>query len=365
MKNQPTFISTRVFLLWTILALALSVQFLFPPGLQSQVRRRVYKPGREDFKYTFGQSRPALKVRPGTIIETYTEDCYDGRVKKPGDLPTEVIPPGHDNPQTGPFFIEGAAPGDTLVVHIISLEPVRDYALSSYFPGFGIMTPTRYTVMLNPPLPETVWWYQIDKKKETVRFQTQSGNFSLDLPMKPFLGCLGVAPADNEVRTTVVPEAFGGNLDTPEVKPGNTVYLPVNVKGALLFLGDGHLLQGDGEIIGTAVEAAMKVVFYVDLIKNKKIDWPRIESDDHLMSLGSYRPLEDAFRIAHRDLIDWLMTGYGLEMMDAYQLLSQVGETRVSQVVDPNYTVVARFPKKYLPPVAVETPHEKIRKLKF
>lgn len=347
------------------LTLALATWTLSATALYPQVKKVTYRPGPDDFKYTFGQSRPVMKVRPGTIIETYTEDCYDGRVKKPDDLPTAVIPPGHDNPQTGPFYIEGAEPGDTLAVHLISLEPVRDHAISSYFPGFGILTPTKYTAMLNPSLPETVWWYQVDKNKGTVRFQARHGNFSCELPIKPFLGCLGVTPADNEVRTTVVPEAFGGNLDSPEVRPGHTIYLPVNVKGALLFLGDGHLVQGEGEIIGTAVEAAMKVVLYVDLVKNKKIDWPRIESDEYLMSLGSYRPLEDAFRVAHRDLVDWLVSDYHLETMDAYQLLSQVGEARIAQVVDPNYTIVACIPKKYLPAGEQETPHQKIRRLKF
>lgn len=333
--------------------------------LPAEVKKAVYRPGPSDFKYTFGPHRPVLKIKPGTVIETFTEDCFDGRVKSPDDLPSRVVLPGHDNPQTGPFYVEGAEPGDTLVVYLISLEPARDYALSSYFPGFGILAPTRYTAMLTPTLPETVWFYQVDKKNRTIRFKARQGNYSCDLPLNPFLGCLGVAPAENEVRTTVVPEAFGGNLDCPEVRPGHTIYLPVNVRGALLFLGDGHLTQGDGEIIGTAVESAMEVRLYVDLIKNRKIDWPRIESDDFLMSVGSYRPLEDAFRIAHRDLVDWLMSDYHLEMMDAYQLLSQVGEARIAQVVDPNYTVVAKFPKKYLPPVNAESPHEKIRKLKF
>ncbi|MGB9893075.1 MAG: acetamidase/formamidase family protein [Candidatus Saccharicenans sp.] len=345
------------FLIWAWLA--------FPASLFPQVKKVVYKPGPNDFKYTFGQSKPVMKIKPGTVIETYTEDCYDGRVKKPEDLPTQVIPPGHDNPQTGPFYLEGAEPGDTLVVHLISLEPARDYAISSYFPDFGILNPTKYTAMLNSQLLETIWWYEVNKEKGKVLFKAQKGNFSCQLPIKPFLGCLGVAPADNEVRTTVVPEAFGGNLDCPEVRPGNTVYLPVNVKGALLFFGDGHLLQGDGEIIGTAVESAMKVRLYVDLIKHQKISWPRIESDDYLMSLGSYRPLEDAFRIAHRDMIDWLRADYGLDMMDAYQLLSQVGEARIAQVVDPNYTVVARFPKKYLPKSEIPTFHERIKGLKF
>ncbi len=347
-------------LIFALVALLSTPAFSLEP-----IKKVVYRPEAGNFRYTFGPHQPVLKVKPGTIIETYTEDCYDGRVKSPEDLPTRVIPPGHDNPQTGPFYVEGAKPGDTLVVHIISIEPVRDYGISSYFPGFGILTPTRYTAMLNQELPETVWWYRIDKKKKTVRFQARQGDYSCEIPMNPFLGCLAVAPADGEVRTTVVPEAFGGNLDSPDVRPGNTIYLPVNVDGALLFLGDGHLVQGDGEIIGTAVEAAMKVRLYVDLIKNRKINWPRIESDDYLMSLGSYRPLEDAYRIALKDMIEWLVSDYRLDMMDAYQLLSQAGEARIAQVVDPNYTVVAKFPKKYLPDTAEDTPHQKIRKLKL
>lgn len=225
----------------TVLILVLVLCFI-PLSLYSRIKKVVYRPGSDDFKYTFGPHQPVTKIKPDTVIETLTEDCYDGRVKKPGDLPTEVIPPGQDNPQTGPFYIEGAEPGDTLVVHLISLEPTRDYGISSYFPGFSLLTPTRYTARLNPPLPETVWWYRVDKKKGTVRFEARQGNFSCELPIKPFLGCLGVAPADNEVRSTVVPEAFGGNLDSPEVRPGNTIYLPVNVRGALLFLGAGHLI---------------------------------------------------------------------------------------------------------------------------
>lgn len=357
--NKPGFFGIMLLIFITMVLSYYSVL------LPAEVKKVVYWPGPSDFKYTFGPHRPVLKIKPGTVIETFTEDCFDGRVKSPDDLPSRVVPPGHDNPQTGPFYVEGAEPGDTLVVYLILLEPARDYALSSFFPGFGILAPTRYTAMLTPALPETVWFYQVDKKNKTIRFKARQGNYSCDLPLNPFLGCLGVAPAENEVRTTVVPEAFGGNLDCPEVRPGHTIYLPVNVRGALLFLGDGHLTQGDGEIIGTAVESAMEVRLYVDLIKNRKIDWPRIESDDFLMSVGSYRPLEDAFRIAHRDLVDWLMSDYHLEMMDAYQLLSQVGEARIAQVVDPNYTVVAKFPKKYLPPVNAGSPHEKIRKLKF
>jgi len=309
-----------------------------------------YIPKPEELKYTFGGHPPVMRIKPGTILESWTEDCYDGRVKNPTDVPTQVIPPDHDNPQTGPFYIEGAEPGDILVVHILKLEPARDFAVSSSFPGFGALTATDYTALLHEPLPEKLWWYRVDKAKGTVIYNALKSNFSVEIPMRPFLGCLSVAPARGEVRWTVTPEAYGGNMDCPEVRAGNTVYLPVNLEGALLTFGDGHLVQGEGEIIGTAVEAALNVQLQVELIKRKRISWPRIESDEYLMTVGSYRPLEDAFRIAHKELVTWLAQDFQLDLHDVLQLVSQVGVTDVTQVVDPNYTVVAKFPKKYLPP---------------
>lgn len=312
-----------------------------------------YIPKHDELKYTFGGHAPVLSVKPGTIIESWTEDCYDGLVKSPTDVPSKIIPANHDNPQTGPFFIEGAEPGDVLAVHILKLEPAIPYGISSSFPNFGALNATDYTAMLHEALPEKVWWYDIDKAKGTVRFRALKGTQTADIPMRPFLGCLGVAPARGEVRWTVTPEAYGGNMDCPEVCEGNTVYFPVNVKGALLYLGDGHLVQGDGEIIGTAVEAALDVRLKVDVIKGRSIAWPRIESDTEIMTMGSYRPLEDAYRIAHREMVNWLVADYGFDMMDAYQLLSQVGKAQVSQVVDPNYTVLARFPKRFLPAKSV------------
>ena len=308
-----------------------------------------YIPKHDELKYTFGGHAPVMSIKSGTIIETWTEDCYDGLVKSPTDVPSKLIPANHDNPQTGPFFVEGAEPGDILAISILKLEPALPYGISSSFPGFGALNATEYTAMLHEALPEKVWWFDVDKAKGTVRFRSLKGTQTADIPMRPFLGCLGVAPARGEVRWSVTPEAYGGNMDCPEVCEGNTVYFPVNVRGALLYLGDGHLVQGDGEIIGTAVEAALDVRLKVDLIKGRSIAWPRIESDTEIMTMGSYRPLEDAYRIAHKGMVDWLVADYGFDMMDAYQLLSQVGKAQVSQAVDPNYTVLARFPKKYLP----------------
>jgi acetamidase/formamidase len=171
--------------------------------------------------------------------------------------------------------------------------------------------------------------------------------------MDPMHGTVGVAPANLEVRSALTPDAFGGNMDTPEMRAGVTCYLGVNVEGALLSLGDGHARQGEGEVCGTAVEAAMNSVVIVDLIKGRPCAWPRIESDTYLMSTGSARPLEDAFRIAQADIVGWVSSDFGLDVLDAYQLVSQAVEAPLANVVDTNYTSVAKLPKKYLPSVDV------------
>jgi acetamidase/formamidase len=147
----------------------------------------------------------------------------------------------------------------------------------------------------------------------------------------------------------VVPAEFGGNLDAPEVSPGNTVYLPVNVAGALLYLGDGHAAMGDGEVAGTAVEVPLHARLALNLVKDWKISWPRLENDEAIMAIGAYRPLDDSVRIAFRELVGWIHDDYGLSETDAYELLSQAAKIHLDEMVDPNYVVVASIEKKYLP----------------
>ena len=308
-----------------------------------------YVPKHEELKYTFGGVPAAKRIRPGTRIVSWTEDCYDGAVTKPGQLPSKVQLPGHDNPQTGPFYVDGAEPGDTLAIHIEKLEPARDYGISSSFPGFGALNATDRTALLHADLPETVWFYRVDRGKNVLRTQSQDGKQAWEVPLAPFLGCLGVSPAHGEARSTIVPDYFGGNMDCPEVRAGNTVYLGVRVPGALLSFGDGHLAQGDGEIIGTAVEGAMNVELTVDLIKRRETPWPRIENSEWIMSVGAGRPLEDAARVAFKDMIQWVREKTGLSEMDAYQFVSQNARAPVVQIVDPNYTVLVKIEKSRLP----------------
>lgn len=307
-----------------------------------------YVPKHEELKYTFGGVAPTHRIKPGTRIVSWTEDCFDGALNRPGQKPSAVLTPGHDNPQTGPFYVEGAEPGDTVVIHVDRLAPARDYGLSVAFPGFGALKGTDKTAMLGPALPETVWFYEVDRARGVARTRSQDGRHSWEVPLEPFLGCLGVAPANGETRSTIVPGDFGGNMDCPEVRAGNTVYLGVRVPGAFVSFGDGHYAMGDGEIMGTAIEGAMDVEVRVDLVKHRETPWPRIENAEWMMSLGAARPLEDAARIAFKDMVRWVQEKTGLAEMDAYEFVSQNARAPIVQIVDPEYTVLVKIPKSRL-----------------
>ncbi|HUB02527.1 MAG TPA: acetamidase/formamidase family protein [Terriglobales bacterium] len=298
-------------------------------------------------KYVFGPAEPVARLKSGDILETNTLDCFGNALKKPGD--TLSMSKG-DNPLTGPFYVEGAEPGDTLAVKILDLQVDGDTGIGAFAPGFGALNATNYTPMLHPPLPERVWFYPIDHKSNTATFKALDSDFSTKIPMHPFFGCIGVAPANGEARSSVVPAEFGGNMDSPEASVGNTVYFPVNVKGGLFYIGDGHAAMGDGEIAGTAIEVPLKARVQLSVIKGRTISWPQFENDNAIMTVGAYRPLDDALRIAFTELVYWIHRDYGLSELDAYELLSEVGRIHLNEMVDPNYVIVASIEKKYLPP---------------
>ncbi len=315
----------------------------------SELEIVTYRPEPADYAWTFGGAAPVRTVRPGAVLELWTEDCFAGRVRSKDDLVSVVCDFPFLNPQTGPFFVEGAEPGDTLAVHFVSIEPSRDWAASTTVPLFGALTSTHATATLQPPLPELVWMWHLDRAARTARFTARDSGFTVDLPMDPMHGTVGVAPANLEVRSALVPDAHGGNMDTPEMRAGTTCFLGVNVEGALFSLGDGHARQGEGETCGVAVECAMDTVVVLDLVKGRATPWPRLESDTHVMSAGSARPLEDAFRIAQADLVHWVAEDHGLSVMDAYQLVSQGVESPLANVCDTNYTSIAKIRKSWLP----------------
>src|SRR3989441_12435715 len=228
----------------------------------------------DNVKYVFGVAPSVARLRPGNILDANSLDCFGNALQKPGD--TFALVKG-DNPLTGPFYIEGAAPGDTLVVHILDLQVDGKQGVGTFSPGFGAINATHYTPMLEAqPLPERMWFYPIDKEKNTATFQALDSSFKVSFPLHPFLGCIGVAPANCEARSSIVPAEFGGNMDAPEVSKGNTLYLPVNVAGALLYFGDGHAAMGDGEVAGSAVEVPMRVRLRLDLLKKKSIEVARL-----------------------------------------------------------------------------------------
>lgn len=340
MKNRNALLASALILLITQVC-----------GAQQTKR---YIPKKEELKYHFGIAEPVMKLQPGDIVETYTERTDTGYYRQFGDRIPENAPPNPylPNPVTGPFYIEGAEPGDTLVVKLLEVEPAEERAIGYMGPSFGGLTQTRYTQMLGtPPVDRLVsWTYKVDKAARTVEFRGNYSDISITLPLQPFLGCLGVAPLNGERRQTTVPGFFGGNMDTPEVRAGTTIYFPVYIEGALLYLGDGHAVQGEGEIAGTAAEIAMNVKFQVDVIKGRRIGTVRMEDDTYLMTAGSTKPLEDAMRVASAEMVRWLVEDYGFAELDAYEFLSVAMESNVSQLVDPNYTILVKLKKEYLPP---------------
>jgi acetamidase/formamidase len=323
-----------------------------------------FTPSPDQYAWTFGGYEPVMRVRPGDVLELFTEDAFAGNIRSAEDLPSRSITYPFINPQTGPFFVDGAEVGDTLAIHLIGVRPARDWAVSTTVPLFGALTGTKYTATLQPALPEKTWVYAVDRAEGAVIYRAIDSDFSTSLPLRPFLGTVGVAPAAKEVRNVLVPEAFGGNMDTPQARAGATIYLGVNEPGALFSIGDGHYTMGEGEVCGVAVEGAMDVVLTVDIIKGRYCEWPRIEDDESIMVAGSYRPLEDAFRIAHTQLITWIAAETGLSMMDTYQLVTQASRSPIANVCDANYTVVATMPKRALPDVEwMAGTHDRLRRV--
>lgn len=319
-------------------------------------------PGPESFVYTFGGAEAALRVRPGTALQLWSEDCYSGQLSPGGPLPAVAMTSPDLNPQTGPFWVEGAQPGDTLAVHLVDLSPSRTWGISTHIAAFGGLTSTPEAPSLQDLLPERAYVYEYDAGSATVTYCAQDSGLVVPLPASPMLGTLGVAPARREVRSSLVPDYFGGNMDTPELRAGSTIFLRVNVEGALFSLGDGHYRQGEGESCGTAVEGAMNVTVIVDLIKGSGPAWPRLETDTHWMSIGSGRPLDHAWKAAQVDMIDWLGELYGLSRFDAYQLLSQVSQSPIANVVDTNVTTVTKVDKRLLPAAtAYDDLHARLR----
>jgi amidase len=295
------------------------------------------------YHYVYGPyAEPVLHIAPGDIAVVETKDAFENKIRFESDSPTKILKMPFLNPQCGPIVVEGAEKGDVLCVYIDSIKPrgPQPVGTTVLIPEFGGLVGTKNTAMLNAPLPERV-------KKMEVTEQGIKFNPSITLPYEPFIGTLGVSP-EIEAISSLQPDYYGGNMDVPDVAPGAVVYFPVHHTGAYLYLGDCHATQGDGELCGVAIEMAATVTLQIDLIKNWNIAWPRLETETFLMCIGSARPMEDAARIAYRDLVYWMMEDFDFEMTEAYFLLTQAGRVRLGNMVDPKYSLGASILKRYL-----------------
>lgn len=297
------------------------------------------------FHYTIGPySEPVMVIKPGDRVVVDTRDAFEGKIVTEQDLPSAKLRVPFLNPQNGPIMIEGAEKGDVVAVHIESMLPrgANPRGTCCLIPQFGALTGTDFTALLNDSLPEIT--RKIDIDENGVYWSKR-----VTLPYKPHIGTLSLSPEIDSINS-LTPDNHGGNMDVPDMGPGSITYLPVRSPGARLFIGDAHACQGDGEVCGTAVEYASRTTIHVDLIKSWQIDWPRLETEDKIMVIGSARPLEDATRIAYRELVLWMAKEYGYDKWDAYMMLSQVGKVRLGNFVDPKYSVAAGVEKKYLVP---------------
>lgn len=309
------------------------------------------------YYFTFGTAEPALRVRDGDTVIAETRDAFGldaDRRPIPPHMRQSV--PGGDilpsNPLVGPVFVEGAVRGDLLAVRIDRIRLNRDFAVSKQTAHFGSLTgeaPGR-RLLYNPPIP-TIWFeWRLDLDRNTAVLDMPGSRLRrAEVPLAPFIGSIGTAPPHGRTETSLTPGEYGGNMDFRGLTEGVTVYFPVWVDGAYLYFGDVHALQGDGEMNGTALETTAEVTLSLRLLKNKKAAWPRILNDTHIMAAGSTRPLYDCVRLANMELLAWLTGEYGFDRVEAWQLMGQVCTMHVANVVDPNYTVVAAFPKQFLP----------------
>ena len=284
---------------------------------------------------------PALRIRPGDRVSTNTVDAAGA------DADGKTVTAG-GNPETGPFYIEGAEPDDMLVVTLDKIEPNRATAFSGSLLAPYTVDPGSIFSLVDREPKRLVW--NIDKAKGVARLESADLKpQTLELPLRPMLGCVAVAPPRKEAIATSTPGPFGGNMDYAGMNAGVKLMLPVYEAGALLFMGDGHARQGEGEVAGTGLEISMDVDFTVDLVKKKKIGWPRLENQTHIMVLGSARPLLEALQHATTELHRWLIADYGFSERGASTFMGQAAEYEVANVVDPNFTVVAKIRKSLLP----------------
>ena len=306
------------------------------------------------FYRTFSRAHPPLlRIKPGDTVRTKTVDAAGVDEKGVRRHPES------GNPLTGPFFVEGAEPGDALAVQFRRIRMNRNSGWTAYRLGLFSLAPdsierlypNRYKDNLVYDGRVNLVPWDIDLDKQVVRLrEPASARMKLEFPARPMLGCVGLAAAGDFAPTSGISGPYGGNMDYNEIVEGSTVVLPVSHPGALLFIGDGHALQGDGEPTGTGVETSMDVEFTVEVRKKANLGNPRVETPEYIISVGSQpefvSPLDRALQIATSDMVSWLVSDYALEPWAAHLL---VGYQARYDVVTVAGSMALKIPKKYLP----------------
>lgn len=289
------------------------------------------------FHSTLGGHAPVLRVANGDVVVTETLDAhgYDKSLVKRG---------GDTNPMTGPFFVEGAEPGDVLAVEIIRISMNRKTGWTRSGLAWNVVDPA---MVRNMPQRDMIIW-DIGGNGVSLQEPTR-GLENWTVPLDPMIGCFGVAPAGGEAISTATSGPYGGNMDYRFFRMGTTAMFPVAVPGGLFFLGDVHAAQGDGEIAGTGIETSAEVEFRVRIIKNKPISWPRGETADAIFTVGNARPLEQGLQHATSEMLRWLESDYGLSRVSASHLLGMAVRYDIGNVFNPAFSVACRVEKQWLP----------------
>jgi len=288
-------------------------------------------------------NKPVLQIAPGDTVHTTTVDA--GGTDEHG---IKRVLGG--NPETGPFFVETAWPGDMLVLHFRRIRLNRDYAVSDDA-VVGRALDNDMSVKMKDTGKSVVWHL------DTTRMVATSGSpgdhlKQFEVPLRPMLGCVATAPGFGSAPPPAGDSGhWGGNMDFNQIVEGVTVYLPVNQPGALLYIGDGHAAQGDGELNGNALETSMEVEFTVDVVRDKSIRTPRVESDSDIMTVGLGGSLEDALRAATSGMAQWLEQDYGLTPSEIAQVLGTSAQFNINEVADRNTGVAAKLSEDRLRPL--------------
>lgn len=294
----------------------------------------------KQYHLTLGSHDPVLRIKPGDTVVTSTVDAS-------GCDATGQQVVGHGNAQTGPFYIEGAEPGDIVSVRFEHIWPNRDHGYSGCGVSSNVVEPT-YVREIPGEGERSIWRIDLEQGMATL----ERPKVAIDpfvIKLRPMMGSFGVAPPAGQAISARTSGSHGGNMDYNGVVAGVTMYFPVFVQGALLHVGDGHGAQGDGEILGRGIEVSVDVTFTVDLIKGGGAQWPRGENDTEIFTIGNARPLNQALQHATTEMLRWLQSDFGLDAPTAHMLLGQYVRYEVGNVFNPAYTMVCKLAKRHLP----------------